>query len=483
MNRTALSTFGPRSRRPAPLAAPAVAPVSAETTRLWRWLYGFVLYQMALQLVLVLADLGSLRTVLRVGAFLPSLVLLFVFQRAERRHPARPWLVGVMVLLGLSIFHPETDGLVAGAAQAALYVAILAPVFWVTRLQLEAPALKRLLLMFWGFHAIGSVLGVLQVYFPGRFQPSVAGALSARGDDYLESLMFEAASGERVFRPMGLTDAPGGAATSGFYVVLLGVGLLMTIRDLKFRILCLATMVAGMASVYLSHVRVALVMLLVALFAVGALFALRGHFERLFQYALVLGLVVGVGLSVSLTLGGDAVARRLNTLVADDASEVYYSNRGHFLDHTVSELLPEYPLGAGLGRWGMMNAYFGARKVRPIWVEVQWTGWLLDGGVPLVLAYVIALALAMWVAFKIALGKLGSDPSLWVWGVVLFGYNLGTLALTFSYPIFISQSGMEFWLLNAALFCAAAPRIAPALSRAGRPGAPPVRVASGGRLR
>ena len=29
------------------------------------------------------------------------------------------------------------------------------------------------------------------------------------------------------------------------------------------------------------------------------------------------------------------------------------------------------------------------------------------------------------------------------------------LALTFSYPIFLSQAGMEFWLLNATLFAAA----------------------------
>ena len=30
----------------------------------------------------------------------------------------------------------------------------------------------------------------------------------------------------------------------------------------------------------------------------------------------------------------------------------------------------------------------------------------------------------------------------------------GALALTFSYPFFMSQPGMEFWLLNAALFSA-----------------------------
>jgi hypothetical protein len=38
---------------------------------------------------------------------------------------------------------------------------------------------------------------------------------------------------------------------------------------------------------------------------------------------------------------------------------------------------------------------------------------------------------------------------------VVLAHGVGALALTFSYPIFLSQAGMEFWLLNAALFAAA----------------------------
>ena len=38
---------------------------------------------------------------------------------------------------------------------------------------------------------------------------------------------------------------------------------------------------------------------------------------------------------------------------------------------------------------------------------------------------------------------------------MVLAYSVGLTALTFSYPVFIGQPGMEFWLLNAALVGAA----------------------------
>ncbi len=119
------------------------------------------------------------------------------------------------------------------------------------------------------------------------------------------------------------------------------------------------------------------------------------------------------------------------------------------------ELLPQYPFGAGLGRWGMINQYFGDNsdpKRKSIYVEIMWTGWLLDGGVPLIAAYVAALALAFITAIRITLIR-GSD--LWLAGALLVAYNVGALAATFVSPFFMAQGGMELWLLNAALFAAA----------------------------
>jgi hypothetical protein len=104
----------------------------------------------------------------------------------------------------------------------------------------------------------------------------------------------------------------------------------------------------------------------------------------------------------------------------------------------------------------MMHYYFGNRgdpRNAPIWVEVQLTGWLLDGGVPLILTYTLAILTTLGVASGIAVTRL-PDP-LPVWAALILAYDLGAVALTFNYPLFIGQGGLEFWLLNACLFGAA----------------------------
>ena len=73
--------------------------------------------------------------------------------------------------------------------------------------------------------------------------------------------------------------------------------------------------------------------------------------------------------------------------------------------YTLSELLYEFPLGAGLGRWGMMQVYFGDPtlwQAPPIHVEIQPTGWLLDGGVPMWLLYGGALVMALRTRYRVA---------------------------------------------------------------------------------
>src|SRR5262249_52764454 len=101
--------------------------------------------------------------------------------------------------------------------------------------------------------------------------------------------------------------------------------------------------------------------------------------------------------------GGESVTRRLETLVEASPDQIYQRNRGEFLMSTL-RALPAIPLGIGLGHWGMTSAYFGEAALRPwdVWVEIQLTGWLYDGGVPLILAYGAAIALTVWVAWRIA---------------------------------------------------------------------------------
>ena len=100
----------------------------------------------------------------------------------------------------------------------------------------------------------------------------------------------------------------------------------------------------------------------------------------------------------------------------------------------------------------MIALYFGNRNTGGnLWAEIQWTAWAFDGGWLMVIAYPVAILLAMWVTVRIAFDR-SAGTTMSVWGTILSAYNLAAVAITFSYSIFISQAGLEFWLLNALLY-------------------------------
>jgi hypothetical protein len=226
---------------------------------------------------------------------------------------------------------------------------------------------------------------------------------------------------------------------------------------LLFRVVLLLSMGIGLFALYVCQVRSLLVMLLPALVASvwSQLSGLR--VGRAIAIAAPVLATAVVALAFAMTVGGDAVSGRLNTLIAGDPGSIYFSNRGIFLQSTLSDLVPQYPFGAGLGRWGMMFSYFGDRynaESRPIWAEMQWTGWLLDGGIPLVIAAGTAMFLALFEGFRAATSR---DPALrGLSGLsgMLLGYSMGLVALTFSGCPFASNFGLDFWLINAAVFAA-----------------------------
>jgi hypothetical protein len=421
------------------------------------------------QLALLFPIAGQLRIILRMGPFLASLLLLIILPRQGPRHPATKPALAALLILSISILNPSTDNLLAGVAQAALYLAILGPLFWATRLQLDWAAVRSVLLILWGFHTLSAVVGILQVYFPGQFQPSLSAVFREQGEDLLESLRITTASGESVFRPMGLTDMPGGAALAGFYALLLGAGILLTERRTWLRAACVASMTVGMTCLYLSQIRAVLVLAVLCMLVFTAMLGWRRQVAKLGVLVALLGAVTGGSFLWAVALGGESVTSRLATFTSERPDQVFYTSRGQFLEHTIDELLPRYPFGAGVGQWGMMNLYFGdtaQRAENRFYVEIQWTGWLFDGGVPLILAYVAALLLAIRAAWHLSRRRVGGSEVA-IWGALLLAYNIGALANTFTYPLFISQSGMEFWLLNGILFgVACAPR-RPVSSRTG----------------
>ncbi len=409
-------------------------------------------------------SISALRPIVRTGSFATSLLLLFVIPRSRMSgaHPAAKFGLAAVAIVGLSIFHPDTNTLLAASAHALLYLAIFSPLFWMHRLQFDSGDLRKLFLTIWLYYSLSSVVGVLQFAYPGHFQPSLSSVLAEQTSDYIEKQMVQTAGGDMVLRPMGLTDTPGGAALAGFYAVLIGLGFFLTSRKAGMKVLCVASMGAGMTCLYLCQIRVAFVEAMLGLVVLLAILVRRGRIAQIGVLLAVVIAILGSGFLLAHRLGGETIFARLATLTEDSPQEIYYQNRGVFLEYTVKELLPNMPLGGGLGRYGMMNTYFG-NSLDSIYVEIQWTGWLIDGGIPLIIAYVLAILAAVWFAWKTATSL---DERFWVWGAVLLAYDSAACASTFNNPFFMAQSGLEFWLLNAALFVASHRVI---VARAARP--------------
>jgi hypothetical protein len=328
--------------------------------------------------------------------------------------------------------------------------------------------MRRVILLLWGFQVVSSIFGVLQVYFPGRFQFAVSTVIQGQGAGYMAMQHFQNAYGDLVYRPMGLTDTPGGAAAAGFFAVLFAAAVFLLERRRWMQIVAGGAMLVGMMAIYLSQVRVMLVMEVVCMLTFVTLMSWRAArvanpmlgkrigSRRLAYLTGLMALAAVGGFTWAVGLGGTAITDRVNSLTEENPGEVYQKNRGQFLSYTVDEVLPEYPLGAGPGRWGMMFYYFGHQenaKNPGLWAEIQWTGWLYDGGIALVLVYSLAIVLAFRVAYKIALNQVSAELA--TLAALIFAYDVGVLAATFDSCIFIGGGGLDFWMLNAMLFNAA----------------------------
>src|SRR5262249_31733239 len=215
----------------------------------------FLVLQVIWQLALLVPGTGPIRGVIRSGAFGCSLLFLFVLPSRSARHPAAQAILVVLVIMGLSVLHPTTNNVVAGLAHVVLYVAIVAPLWWVAGLHVDDRGFRRIMLVIWGFHTLSCLVGVLQIYFPGYFVPDVESMYSFQRKDYRDSFRFLLASGERIWRPLGLMDWPGGAGNSGMYVVLFALGLMLTDRRPLPTILYLGSIAAGLFCIWMCQIR------------------------------------------------------------------------------------------------------------------------------------------------------------------------------------------------------------------------------------
>ena len=422
----------------------------------WGWLEFFVLVQVLWGVLLFIPGSQAFRIYIRAFPFVASLVALGLCMRssgADSGAPGARWIVVSLMLMVASLVHPST-WLMSGTAQIVFQLSIAAPVFWTARNWVTSERLERVLVLVFSANFISAAIGLLQVYYPQTFMPPEFSRLALRFNaDIVGALTYIGADGREIVRPPGLSDIPGGAAISATITALLGFAFATRAEcTYQRRLLFLAASVVGLTVVYLTQVRSMLVMICACMMAAAAV---RLRYGRIAHTAWIAGaaavLVIG-SFSWAVAVGGDSIVERFQSMLDVGVVQSYQDNRGIFLSYTFQELLYEYPLGAGLGRWGMMSAYFGEPtnwQFPPLWAEIQLTGWLYDGGVLLWACYAGAIGSATYHTYRIA-GL--SDTHLSDLATMVLTVQVLIIGLCFTGPVFNTQTGIVFWLLSASVF-------------------------------
>jgi hypothetical protein len=333
-------------------------------------------------------------------------------------------------------------------------------VFWASAYVVNRQRLIRALVVLLVCNGINSMVGVLQVYNPDRWMPrQLSSVYSGQGGDMiLASSTFIGLNGRVMIRPPGLFDAAGAVAGAAMVATILGLVFCLEPMAWWKRGASLGFALAGMSALYLSHVRAAFVMTLAMMVAYIALLIIQNQKKRVIGFgALAFGLVLA-GLSVATTLGGESVAERFRTLLEGDPRQLYYQSRGIQVESAMTELVDEYPFGAGLGRTGMLSYYFGESGAasRGLFAEVQPNAWMLDGGIPLVALYALVLIVTLF--GDLTLIRSLADHEDRLVATIVVAANVGTIGLVFTFVPFGTAVGMQFWFLEGMLRGAMADR-------------------------
>jgi energy-converting hydrogenase Eha subunit E len=442
------------------------APPKAQVERQWD-LVLFLMAQFLWGALLFIPGSQAYRAVIRALPYVVSVGLLAVYLPRVMKSRSPRGTLPLLLALGLivmNLLHPSTS-LNSGIAQCVFQAAIAAPMFWGWRAIRNVDTLRRLLWITFAFNLVGSVLGVLQVYYPDRFMPPQFSTLGTKMNEfYVESLTYMGPDGQLIVRPPGLSDQPGGAAVSGALTVVLGAGLSLAASTPAGRWATLAAVGIGLAAIYLTQVRSLLLMSIAALGVLALVLFRRGQARIASRVAITAGVLVIGSFLWARSLGGQAVEDRFASITQQGTMRTYQENRGGFVNETFGELLDQYPLGAGVGRWGMMQVYFGdlEKDLPPIHVEIQITGWLLDGGIPMWVLYGGAIVLALLTAYTLSLSR--ASPALRDVALIVLSVEVLIVGFSWAGPAFNTQLGILFWFLASALYGASREMKSPVLA-------------------
>jgi hypothetical protein len=422
----------------------------------WGWLELFVLTQVLWGVLLFLPGSQAFRIYIRAFPYVASLAALLSCARANGTDagvPGARWMIAAMVLLAANLVHEET-WLTAGVAQVVFQLAIAAPVFWTARAWITERRLDRLILLVFGANFVSAAVGLLQVYYPATFLPPEFSSLAFKlNPEFVGGLTYVGNADRLIIRPPGLSDLPGGAAISGTVAALLGFALaLRREQSHVWKAALFGSVVIGITVVYLTQVRSMLLMLMGCMMAMALVRLRQGRVVQstwiaASAVALILGSFVWAG-----AVGGEVLEERYRGIVDSGVLRTYQENRGVFLDYTLRELPFLYPFGAGVGRWGMMSAYFSEPenwRHPALYAELQMTGWLYDGGLLMWLLYPAGLWVAIRYSYRLAIDRGGVLNEA---AMTILAIQLLFVGLCFTGPVFNTQVGMMFWLTTALLY-------------------------------
>jgi hypothetical protein len=422
----------------------------------WGFAEFFVVSQTVIPALLYFPGTQPFRLYIRTASFVISFAALLwwavAVAKSSRPHPAQTWIFAAMAYVVVMFFHPLTSSTFAGLAQLVLYLSVIAPIFWAGTFVRTPERLARLMALLLICNGVNAVVGVLQVYDPSRWMPPEMSRVMSETVYGLGTVTYRGPDGRMIVRPPGLFDTPGAVAGPGMYAALLGLVFATSAISWWKRLAAIGASFAGIAAIYLSQVRVSLIVSILMLGSYFSLLLVQERRSRAMWFAGAAVVMVVTTFSFALALGGESIAERTFTLFAQDPLALYAGSRGGQLSYTFGELLQKYPMGAGLGRWGMIAVYFGnagKAAAEPLWVEIQVAGWAIDGGVALLFLYVGALVITLKTDARVA--RAHPDARVRACASVVLAANIGTAALIFTFTPFVTQIGLQFWFLAGAL--------------------------------
>lgn len=440
--------------------ARASSKASVEKLPKWGWLEWLTLSLPLMPALMFIPGFSALRTLVRVAAFLiPLIAWWFVATKGKKRSGrdsfrAFQWMKFCTAWIVLQLINPQGIGApLAALAQCMLLVSIISPIFWTAWDLKTSKQLPRMMMILFVCNAAGGFVGILQARYPGRFDPPAMPSFQSMGEEIGMAIYgYQTDDGRTIMRPCGLTDTPGGAAGAGSIAGLLGLCWALRPIAVWKKALSLLFAFLGIAAVYYTQVRSALVVEVVCIAMIIAMFTMQGNVAAATKMAttgtaVIAGALVWVVINV-----GSAVLDRFSTLVKEDQGQLYQNSRGMYVEETFTHMIWEYPLGAGLGRYGQSYGYFSFGATESLWAEVQWPAWAVDGGIILLFAYPCAVCMAIADSVKVALKC--PDKEVAYWAAVVAAINFSLFAHCFSFVPFVCAEGIQFWTFAAVIHAA-----------------------------